>query len=95
MTGSYIYHRWGRLHSNNSYECKQRQINTKVSPFVYCAEVFLYMLRPSRGHHQAYLTRIHSYDSLMWIYIITVCFILIVNTTLLLNISNKYTLILL
>jgi hypothetical protein len=25
--------------------------------FVYCAEVFRYMFRPSRGHHQAYLQK--------------------------------------
>jgi hypothetical protein len=51
---------WGCLYKNIIYKCKQRQIDTNVSPFLYCAEVFHYMFRPSRGHHQEYLTRIQS-----------------------------------
>jgi hypothetical protein len=33
------YDKWVRLHNNNIYEYKQRQIHTNVSPFVYCAKV--------------------------------------------------------
>jgi hypothetical protein len=35
-----VNQKWGRLHNNNIYECKQRQIDTNVSQFVYCAKVF-------------------------------------------------------
>jgi hypothetical protein len=34
------YHRWGRLHYNIIHECKQRQIDTNTSTFVYCAKVW-------------------------------------------------------
>jgi hypothetical protein len=54
-----LHHKWGRLHKNNIYEYKQRQIDTNISLFVYGAKVFRYMFRPSRGHHRAYL---HDYS---------------------------------
>jgi hypothetical protein len=49
------YHKCGRLHNNIIYECKQSQIHINASPFVYCAKVWNYMFRSSRGHRQAYL----------------------------------------
>jgi hypothetical protein len=45
----------GRLRNNSIYEYKQRQIDTNISQFVYCAKVFHYMFWPSGGHNQAYL----------------------------------------
>jgi hypothetical protein len=50
-----LYFKRGRLHNNNIYEFKQGQIDTNISPFVYYANVFRYMFRPSRGHHQTFL----------------------------------------
>jgi hypothetical protein len=49
------YHKWGRLHNNYIYEYKERQINTNVSTFVYCAQMSRCMFRPSRIYHQDYL----------------------------------------
>jgi hypothetical protein len=49
------YRKWGRLYKNSVYECKQRQINTNISPLVCFAMEFRYVFRPSRGHHQVYL----------------------------------------
>jgi hypothetical protein len=34
-----MYHSWSRLHNNNICEYKQRQIDTNISKFVYCAKV--------------------------------------------------------
>jgi hypothetical protein len=56
------YHKWGCLHKNNIYEYKRRQIDSNISLFVFCAKMFLYMFRPSRGHRRAYLTWIESYN---------------------------------
>jgi hypothetical protein len=49
-----LYSKWARLHNNNIFEYKQRQIDTNVSPFVYYINVFRYMFQPSRSHHQLY-----------------------------------------
>lgn len=48
------YHKWGHIHSSNIYKCKLRQILTNLSPFLYCAKVFRYVLQPSIVPHPAY-----------------------------------------
>lgn len=49
--GDFVILQWDCLHKNDIYERKQRQIDSNVSPSIYCAEVYRYMFRPSRGHH--------------------------------------------
>jgi hypothetical protein len=73
-----IYHKWGGLHKNNIYECKQSQIDINVSSFVLlCKGGPLHVSTFKRSSSGVMIIIQSEFLNciLIWIHIITICFI--------------------